>query len=366
MKITKKSNGKYTTRIKVKIDGEWKERRLTDSDKDNLIYRVGKMRKAYKNNDITAEEKKWRMGEFYTLVIDTFKTEKVSDSTIDLYRLAYEQFIDYFGDIFISSIDRIKYQQFINHLGKDYSLSTVDTRHRKMRALFNFAVDLKYMKENPAKGAVMAGVDVSKDKVMFMESDKVNLMLIELRKEYSVVNAVMMLALNAGLRFEEVIALTKKDIDFKNRIVHVTKAYDYKYTHTFIDTKNKKPRKVFLDSLTNDYLKQYVNWHDQYSKGTVNKHDFLFNLKGKSRPVTNGTVNNAIKAMCKLIESDEITMHRLRHTHTGLCVEAGMDIIYVSERLGHENINTTLKYYSHLSKQLRENNQAKVDNFFAS
>ncbi|WP_260480388.1 tyrosine-type recombinase/integrase [Listeria booriae] len=366
MKITRKKNGKYTTRVRVKINGEWAARRLTDDDKDELLYRATRLKNMYKKQEIEDKNKKWRMGEFYHLVIDTFKTEKVSDSTIDLYRLAYDQFDAYFGDIELEAVTRIDYQNFINHLGNDYSLSTVDTRHRKIRALFYIAVDLGYIKNSPTKGAVMSGKDVSKDKVMFMESDKVTLLLTELKKEYSVVNAAIMLAVNAGLRFEEIIALTKKDIDFKNRIVHVTKAWDYKYKNDFVDTKTKKSRKIFIDASTNEYLKSYVAWHDSHTSDTANEYGLIFNNKGKSKPVTNNTVNTAIKRLCHKIETDEITIHRLRHTHTCLCVEAGLDIIYVSDRLGHQNINTTLKYYTHLSKTIRDNNQERVDKFFAS
>ncbi|AQY50136.1 hypothetical protein [Paenilisteria weihenstephanensis] len=45
MKITKKTNGDYTIRLRIKVNGEWKEKRLTDSDKDNLIYRASKLKK---------------------------------------------------------------------------------------------------------------------------------------------------------------------------------------------------------------------------------------------------------------------------------------------------------------------------------
>ncbi|SQC67352.1 Tyrosine recombinase XerD [Listeria fleischmannii subsp. fleischmannii] len=57
-------------------------------------------------------------------------------------------------------------------------------------------------------------------------------------------------------------------------------------------------------------------------------------------------------------------MHKLRHTHTVQCLESGMDIIYVSERLGHADINTTLKYYTHISSHIRAINEKRTQEYF--
>jgi len=38
----------------------------------------------------------------------------------------------------------------------------------------------------------------------------------------------------------------------------------------------------------------------------------------------------------------------LRHSHASLLIEMGFSPLLISERLGHENIETTLQTYSHL------------------
>lgn len=177
---------------------------------------------------------------------------------------------------------------------------------------------------------------------------------------------MILLAIRTGMRFEEIIALTNKDINFKNQTIDVTKAWDYKFTNNFIDTKTKKSRTIFMDTLTSKMVKEYTKWHSANVDNSNNTLDLLFNRTGTRRPISNNGVNKELKKLCKLIESDELTLHKLRHTHTGLCVEAGMDIIYVADRLGHEDINTTLKYYSHLSESLKNNNKSKLDSFFAA
>ena len=40
--------------------------------------------------------------------------------------------------------------------------------------------------------------------------------------------------------------------------------------------------------------------------------------------------------------------HELRHSHASLLINNGVPILLVSERLGHEDVQTTLRTYGHL------------------
>lgn len=44
----------------------------------------------------------------------------------------------------------------------------------------------------------------------------------------------------------------------------------------------------------------------------------------------------------------KIRVHDLRHSHASLLIELGFSPLLIAERLGHENIETTLNTYSHL------------------
>ncbi|WP_176714521.1 tyrosine-type recombinase/integrase, partial [Listeria monocytogenes] len=99
-----------------------------------------------------------------------------------------------------------------------------------------------------------------------METDKVHLLLEELANFHSISRAVIFLAVQTGMRFEEIIALTKKDINFTKRSISVNKAWDYKYTNSFVDTKTKKSRVIYIDNSTIQYLQSYLAWHSAYIK----------------------------------------------------------------------------------------------------
>jgi integrase len=45
-----------------------------------------------------------------------------------------------------------------------------------------------------------------------------------------------------------------------------------------------------------------------------------------------------------------ITIHGLRHTFASILIGAGHNLKYVSDQMGHSNIQTTLNIYAHLLK----------------
>jgi len=44
----------------------------------------------------------------------------------------------------------------------------------------------------------------------------------------------------------------------------------------------------------------------------------------------------------------DITFHALRHTHASQLIDAGVDIVTISKRLGHSKPDITLRIYAHL------------------
>jgi hypothetical protein len=44
----------------------------------------------------------------------------------------------------------------------------------------------------------------------------------------------------------------------------------------------------------------------------------------------------------------DITFHALRHTHASQLIDAGVDVVTISRRLGHSGPNITLKVCAHL------------------
>ena len=55
-----------------------------------------------------------------------------------------------------------------------------------------------------------------------------------------------------------------------------------------------------------------------------------------------------IKRMAHMAGLEPIRIHDLRHSHASLLIEMGFNILMISERLGHKNVQTTWNTYAHL------------------
>ena len=47
----------------------------------------------------------------------------------------------------------------------------------------------------------------------------------------------------------------------------------------------------------------------------------------------------------------DVTFHCLRHTHASQLIDAGVDIVTISKRLGHAKPDITLRIYAHLFRK---------------
>ena len=64
--------------------------------------------------------------------------------------------------------------------------------------------------------------------------------------------------------------------------------------------------------------------------------------------VTKATLPRALDKGANAAGLPHIRVHDLRHSHASLLIEQGFSPLVIKERLGHENIQTTLDTYSHL------------------
>jgi len=132
------------------------------------------------------------------------------------------------------------------------------------------------------------------------------------------------LSYGAGFRVSEAISLKVKDIDFENNFIHLKEA------------KGKKDRVTLLPEKLRDDLQKYL----------VGKNGeeivFASNQGGK---LTDRTAQKIFEnALAKAGIQKDATFHSLRHSFATHLLENGVDVRYVQELLGHQNIRTTQIY----------------------
>ncbi len=65
-------------------------------------------------------------------------------------------------------------------------------------------------------------------------------------------------------------------------------------------------------------------------------------------PISKYVLQSDMREGIKKSGVKNIRIHDLRYSHASLLVEMGFSPLEISERLGHEKIETTLNIYSHL------------------
>ena len=74
-------------------------------------------------------------------------------------------------------------------------------------------------------------------------------------------------------------------------------------------------------------------------------------------------VRDELKKGIKKSGVKEIRLHDFRHSHATWLINNGVNIVAISRRLGHKDISTTLKVYSHLLESTDNDMMAKINEY---
>ncbi len=92
--------------------------------------------------------------------------------------------------------------------------------------------------------------------------------------------------------------------------------------------------------------------------------DFLF-ARGNGYPFVQKTILiRMARILDKNIYKKHAPPHIFRHTHISMLTEAGVDLPTIMKRVGHEDVETTLKIYTHVTNKMKKDASEKVVNLF--
>ncbi len=142
---------------------------------------------------------------------------------------------------------------------------------------------------------------------------------------------ILMLIYSAGLRVGEVVRIRISDVDEQRGLIHLHKAKGAKDRYTILSTS-------FLGTLA-EYLREY------------RPKEFLFEGQGVRRHYSERSVQHIFERAANAAGIlKQVSVHTLRHSFATHLLEAGTDLRYIQELLGHSNSKTT-EIYTHVSKK---------------
>ena len=145
-----------------------------------------------------------------------------------------------------------------------------------------------------------------------------------------------------GFRIGETLALTKRDLDFDEKSIMISKTYDRRERRDIVTEPKTKSsvRKVFLPDALCDELKQYV---ESLYKYPMDERLFPVVVRAVEKKMHRQMEKAGIKNI--------IRVHDLRHSCASFYLSQGADMYAIQRLLGHASIDETIRTYSHFSPQ---------------
>ena len=273
---------------------------------------------------------------FYKNEFLEIKKNTVSINTLASYKSILKLLDD---DINISDITKLEYEKKLNQYRETYSPQHIKLIKNIFNIFFKFIksyyvptfdINLEFTLSKEDKFE-------EKQKIKYIETNKIQEVL-ELIT-HPITKDFVTVQLLTGLRAGELLAVTSKDIDIKNKTLSVNKTKHASGIFTSPKTLSSI-RTIEINDRTLEILMRYTSASETIFNTTVQ------------------TLNHNLKNV-------KLSTHMFRHTHVALLVEAGVPIKVISERLGHSKIDTTLDIYTHVTENMKLDLRTKLNNLCA-
>lgn len=303
-----------------------------------------------------------------------YKKPVLRKNTFQLHKQNIENHINpYFKNIPLKKITPLMYQKFLNHLAdQGYSKRTIEIIHGTIFGALSKAVSLGKITKNPSEGSTIPTVETKRksDDLEYMKTEDIPLFLKTAYKYNYIYWIFFKVLIETGMRKGEAAALQWSDIDLEEGTIYIRKTLDFSAkgeeellgeTKTF-----KSKRKITISQSLIKNLTFHIQWQDQNKATLKDTYNYELNLvlcrpNGDFMPKS--SLFNAFSRILKQAKLPRLPIHSLRHTHAVLLLEAGADMKYIQERLGHGSMQITADVYSHISKKIESETMNKYENY---
>ena len=263
----------------------------------------------------------------------------VSSKTIRSYKTTFQMLITYFvekknmklTDITFENVTKEMILDFLNYL--EEKKNSIRTRNQRLAAIHSFyqycSVDEIEHMENIQKILSIKTKKYEKKVQEYLTKEEVQTLLARIDTSTKIGRRnllVLSLLYDTAARAEEIIHLKLEDIRLEEQLVILT-------------GKGNKQRIVPIMENTRKLIIQYLK-ENKIESGYLLKSDTTYSM----------LYHLFLKLNQTSIISKKITSHTLRRSRATHLLEAGVNILYIQELLGHEDISTTQEYAKVIEK----------------
>lgn len=236
----------------------------------------------------------------------------------------------------LKKITKEKIAKYHEEALKHYKKNTIHNLNANLKSFLVFCEQEGFMEKSPYFSITLKNAKEAKAIDPFsLEEVKT---LIENAPSLRL-KAFLMVAFFTGSRTGEQLALTWEDIDFTEKKIVINKSLNELGQ---ITTPKNKPsiREIDLLEPVAKILKELKE-----SEPTNKKFVFI------SMPKRSTMFQRAFRSLLRALNFKERKLYTTRHTFASLMLSQGEEAMWVSKTLGHKDLNTTYKTYSHYMPQ---------------
>ncbi len=240
----------------------------------------------------------------------------------------------------VSKITKESVTNYHNDAFKKYKKNTLTSLNALLKSFLAFCEAERFIEKNPYFAITLKNAQEAKAIEPFsLEEVKT---LLENAPSLRL-KAFLMVAFFTGMRTGEQLALTWEDIDFNEKKIVINKSLNELGQIT--SPKNKPSvREIDLLEPVGKILKELKESEPENKK-------FVF----ISMPKRSTMFQRHFKKLLKALNLKDRKLYTTRHTFASLMLSQGEEAMWVSKTLGHKDLNTTYKTYSHyIPKQDKE------------
>lgn len=302
--------------------------------------------------------------------IDEAKSRTIRASTKNQYIMQYRRYIQpMIGDMLLSEIRTVHCQKVLNKMVDiDLKQKSINDLRITLHSLFQYAVDNGVIAKNPVTKSVKSRSKIStiKKEVLTLKEQRDFLDALSKSEYDEIYGNQFRLILQTGLRYGEMTALKWDDIDFANKVIHITKSMNIKYPEQQWVTEKPKTEAGIRDiPLTDEAVSILLGQKQKRKKTSIIPFEFAEQvfLSKRGNPIANAAYNQTITKICKENDLRNFSLHMLRHTFATRCIEAGMKPKTLQKIMGHSTLSMTMDLYVHITEDEKCKEMNEIQNY---
>jgi integrase len=182
--------------------------------------------------------------------------------------------------------------------------------------------------------------------------------------------ALLLLAVTAGMRRGELLALRWNDVDFAKRVIYVRRIVGRVpgrgYVETVLKTRSSR-RKIVLPDEVFEVMKMHRDQQEQMrlkAGAKWQEQGLVFCNRYGEFMVEWWYISSVFHKLLAQAGLPELRFHDLRHSMATILLAAGVHPKEVQERLGHSSIAMAMDTYSHVLPSMQEDAARKLGDLF--